>query len=165
VTRALFVVVMLGACSGGSSGPDALPAGTCVPDGYWTWPADCTTAVCNDIVCDATCETGDTCERLDCTQSPQCRIECQDKTHCPDIDCRGGDFCFATCLGAGISGGDCTMHGEGAGASTIECLDGATCLLDCGSSPSSQCRISNCTGGTGITDCGNGISVCNRPCP
>jgi hypothetical protein len=163
--RVLVLVALMAGCGGGESTPDSGPS-TCVPEGYWEWPADCSVALCGAQACDATCPVGATCDRLDCTTSPQCRIECQDQAHCPDIDCRGSDFCFVTCLGTGTTGGDCTMHGAAAAHAEMECLDSAQCLLDCGAGASATaCKISNCTGGTGITDCGGGVYVCNRACP
>ncbi|HSD88741.1 MAG TPA: hypothetical protein VLB44_14535, partial [Kofleriaceae bacterium] len=69
VVPVVLVVLVAAAACDDDPGPS-----TCTPDGYWIWPADCEVAVCGNLICDATCPAGQTCPRLDCTQSPQCRI-------------------------------------------------------------------------------------------
>lgn len=156
----MALVCVAAGCSGGGSGSaDAAGDGAriCVAMPDIAWPAECDVIGCHEQVCDATCEPGSTCQHLDCTDSPQCRMWCQDGSKCPNVDCRGADTCFIECYS------QCEASCEGATTCQYQCHDSAQCLLDCGSTPASQCQMIGCMAGT--TDCGNGVVVCNRPCP
>ena len=153
--RAFVLLIAVAACGGDDNSPV-----TCVPDGYWTFPADCEVAVCGDKVCDMTCETGMTCGEIDCQDSPQCRLDCQPGVTCGHMDCRGTGVCLLECHGEGAT---CDASCEGSQRCAITCTDGAACLLDCGSTPEAICHLDGCI--SGVVSCGNGVTVCNRPCP
>jgi hypothetical protein len=45
----------------------------------------------------------------------------------------------------------------------IACLDGASCLIECGGM--GACDFAECTGGAGPQSCDRNVIVCNRDCP
>ena len=151
--RVWILVAMLAGC-----GSDEPPPVTCKPDGPYIIPPvpDCEVADCRGVNCDTTCASGTTCG------STQCRLDCQPAATCTFIDCTGADVCFIDCHGAGST---CEVACEDAGQCDVSCNDGAACVLDCGATPSATCRFGRCVGGSGILDCGNGVTVCNRSCP
>jgi hypothetical protein len=153
-----FAALMLSASCGDDSHSSVR---TCVPEGPWTWPADCDLAQCHMRTCDTTCPEGQTCTELDCTQSSQCRLECQNAATCPNVDCTGADVCFVSCLDASV----CEIHGgDNALSLNIDCLGASQCLLHCGNTPVEKCHYAYCDSGP-VMDCGNGTYACNRPCP
>jgi hypothetical protein len=100
------------------------------------------------------------CERLDCTGSPQCRVDCQQGRTCPDLDCTNAASCFLACeIGASCEG-TCI----GARSCSVACGATSQCLLRCGpAGMSADCRMDGCP--TTPTDCGGGVYACNRACP
>ena len=152
-----LVLLLLVACGEKDAGPMV-----CVPDGPYTWPEECDVLDCHAKVCDVTCdEKTPQCGRLDCSNSPQCRLWCQDNTSCEVTDCRGADVCFVVCWSA------CEVRAEGASECGLECDHGAPCMIHCDPAKvgTSACHFQICEGGSGVQDCGNGAIVCNQPCP
>lgn len=101
--------------------------------------------------CDFRCEQGGDCE-VDCLNKSTCTTfatdsntvtTCEANTTQCEVDCKGTSTCALTC------GGDCKM----------KCQDQAQCLVTCSGG---TCDF-DCPGT--VTDCGNGVSVCNRACP
>lgn len=126
----------------------------------------CVGSACDDAVldcadsqsCQSVCAPGRICT-TDCAGSGRCRARCRGAT-C-DVDCTDTDACQARCVG----GGDCEFDCRGsADCDGTVCRDGSECLLVCDPGDPS-CGFALCQGGSGITDCGGGVVVCNRPCP
>jgi len=122
------------------------------------WGSGCDTVDCHGIVCDITRDfemSPPTCQRLDCGDSPQCRLDCQMGRMCPDVDCKGTDSCFVNCGPSASCDVDCT----GAASCAENCQAGSQCLLCCGSS---MCPMAICPA---PVDFGGGVYVCGRDCP
>jgi hypothetical protein len=148
-------LVVLVACSHKAGDPNACPGGV-----YDLIPPDCDDVNCENIICDAVCPMGQTCPLLDCKDSPQCRLDCQGSADCTYIDCDQSDVCFIDCHDSAT----CEVSCLGAQDCTVGCETGAACLVHCGPASGSACRFDMCDG-SGMTDCGSGVIVCNRPCP
>ena len=101
---------------------------------------DCTTA---DCACYYGCATS-RCEG-DCTSD--CTVLCSASSEC-DLACAGDSQCNLRCTGANRC--------------RIDCSESAHCLIDCGGL-GDACEPGDCA--DGWSDCGGGVSVCNRPCP
>ena len=123
--------------------------------------ASCQSGVfdCHDSVdCSATCGGGKVCT-TDCTAANQCAAQC-DGGLC-DIGCVDSGSCSATCRGQS----DCEIDCRGsADCADTACTEGSECLLVCDPGDP-MCGFSECSGGSGVQACGDGVIACNRPCP
>src|SRR5258708_7802683 len=150
----MMVLAVVAAC-GGDEGVCTPPAG----QGF-DWQSKCKTVNCEGAAsCDIACAAGMTCGTLDCKGAQQCRYDCQANATCPLTDCRDTGSCGGPCADRAT----CEGEGDQSLGCDLACTGGAECLLRCGTS--SACKFGACTGGTGMTDCGGGVLVCNRPCP
>lgn len=108
---------------------------------------DCSPECRGDCTCVFGCANNqDTCAPT-CRQDATCELNCTDAENC-SLTCVGNSTCIVDCTRANICNG-------------FECLGDASCQLNC--TDANNCGFANCTGTE--TDCGNGILVCNRPCP
>jgi hypothetical protein len=172
------LVVVLGPADGPGCEPDQrCESGACVP-------ADCPpSCVCSDTcstsspcVCDSGCPCTDLACESDCAvactgEGTACVVDATDVSHFDAFACDGGASCVVdltnsrgtfeadvVCSGSGTL---CHLLCDKASSCFPECIDGATCLLDC--SRTHDCGFDRCDGGA--SDCGGDVLVCNGSCP
>lgn len=132
-------------------------AGACHPD---TFDDSCDVIDCHDVeLCDVECPGGTTCPDVDCSGADQCLLECSGGTACDVVDCSDALLCDVTCSGGALCNVDC----EGAAECVATCSGGGPCLLLCAAAD--ECDFADCSGGSGVVECDDGILACNRDCP
>lgn len=179
-------------CSGCSCSQSCSGAASC--DASCTDGASCVievsnanngTLTCVDSICDLKCSSINNCDQI-CSGTASCVTECTNLNNCL-TECTNDSTCISSCAGAN----NCNFACDGNSSCVIDCAqfnscrttceDQASCVqvceranncdLDCGGS--AQCLLQcppkdkkcslNCDGT--LTDCGNDLFACNRPCP
>jgi hypothetical protein len=148
-----------GACFG------YVPDGSCACSGTCPSPGGCCTQACAGGSC-PDCSATSACE-FDCTGEQTCTALCETGSVCrlnhegpntapgpvtTDLTCASGSSCELDCR---------RRDGNESMTCTIDCLDGAICLMDrC--QAGATCSI---TCPSGATTCAGGRIVCGRGCP